>query len=124
MVIRGVGFEAANVLDGDKKTYWATPDGKLDGSIELKLPEAREFSVIRLAEPIQIGQRICKFAVDVKLEGGWSEWISDGKTVGPHTLLRGKPVKSDGVRVRILESEAVPCLNEVSLWLEPDRRAG
>jgi alpha-L-fucosidase len=39
--------------------------------------------------------------------------------VGPHTLLRGKRVNADAVRVRITEAGACPCLSEISLWLEP-----
>lgn len=116
---RGAGFEAACMLDNDRKTYWAAPDGKLAATLELTLPEARKFSVIRLREPIQLGQRIRKFAVDVRENGAWSEWIKDGSTVGPHTLLRGKPVTADAVRVRITDAGACPCLSEVSLWLEP-----
>ena len=116
---RGAGFEAARTLDNDRATYWAAPDGKLDATLELTLPEARKFSVIRLREPIQLGQRIRKFAVDVRENGSWSEWIKDGSTVGPHTLLRGKPVTADAVRVRITEAGACPCLSEISLWLEP-----
>jgi alpha-L-fucosidase len=116
---RGTGFEAARVLDNDRKTYWAAPDGKLDATLELTLPEARKFSVIRLREPIQLGQRIRKFAVDVRENGAWAEWIKDGSTVGPHTLLRDKPVTADAVRVRITGSAACPCLSEVSLWFEP-----
>lgn len=116
---RGAGFEASRVVDNDPKTYWAAPDGKLDATLELTLPEARKFSVIRLREPIQLGQRIRKFAIDVRENGVWSEWIKDGSTVGPHTLLRGKPVTADAVRVRITEAGACPCLSEISLWLEP-----
>ena len=118
-VNRGAGFDAARLLDDDKKTYWAAPDDKRAATIEVALPEVRKFSVIRLREPVWLGQRIRKFAVDVKENGAWSEWIKDGSSVGPQVLLRGKPVTADAVRVRILESAACPCLSEVSLWLEP-----
>lgn len=118
-VNRGAGFDAARLLDDDKKTYWAAPDDKRAATLEITLPEARKFSVIRLREPVWLGQRIRKFAVDVKENGAWSEWIKDGSSVGPHVLLRGKLVTADAVRVRILESAACPCLSEVSLWLEP-----
>jgi alpha-L-fucosidase len=116
---RGAGFEAFRMLDLDPKTYWAAPDGKLDATLVVTLPAARKFSVIRLREPVQLGQRIRKFAVDVRENGNWCEWINDGSTVGSHTLLRGKPVTADAVRVRITESGACPCLSEISLWLEP-----
>ncbi len=117
--LRGAGYEPDLVLDGDKQTYWATPDETRAATLDLTLPEARSFSVIRLREPVRLGQRIRKFAVDVRENGAWSEWIGNGSSVGPVVLLRGKPVTADGVRVRILESSACPCLSEVSLWLEP-----
>jgi alpha-L-fucosidase len=107
------------MLDDDKQSYWAAPDDARSATIELMLPEARRFSVIRLREPVRLGQRIRRFAVDVRENGAWGEWIKDGSSVGPHVLLRGKPVTADAVRVRILESAACPCVSEVSLWLEP-----
>jgi alpha-L-fucosidase len=117
---RGEGFGAELLADDDKATYWAAPDDVRTATIELSLPEARRFSVIRMREPIRLGQRIHRFAVDIRSAGEWSEWISNGHTIGAQVLLRGKPVTSDGVRVRILESGACPCMNEISLWLEPE----
>jgi alpha-L-fucosidase len=102
-----------------KQSYWAAPDEARAASLEPTLPEARGFSVIRLREPVRLGQRIRKFAVDVRENGAWHEWLGDGSSVGPHVLLRGKPVTADAVRVRILEAAACPCLAEVSLWLDP-----
>ena len=116
---RGAGFEPAMVLDEDKHSSWAAPDGTLTATLELTLPEARRFSVIGLREPVRLGQRIRKFAVDVRENGAWREWIGDGSSIGPHVLLRGNPVTADAVRLRILESAACPCLSEISLWMEP-----
>lgn len=116
---RGKGFEAAMMLDDDKKSYWAAPDDVKTATVELVLPEARTFSVVRLREPIRLGQRIRKFAIDVRENGNWTEWEGKGSSIGAHVLLRGKSVTADAVRVRILESAASPCLSEVSLWLEP-----
>jgi alpha-L-fucosidase len=118
-VNRGAGFEPEKMLDDDRHSYWAAPDESREAAIELTLPESRRFSVIRLREPVRLGQRIRRFAVDVRENGAWREWIKDGSSVGPHVLLRGAPVSADAVRVRILESAACPCVSEVSLWLEP-----
>jgi alpha-L-fucosidase len=118
-VTRGEGFEAGRVLDDDKQSYWAAPDGAHSATLELTLSEVRRFSVIRLREPVRLGQRIRKFAVDVRENGAWVEWIGNGSSIGPQVLLRGKPVSADGLRVRIIEAAACPCLSEISLWLEP-----
>lgn len=116
---RGKGFEVANMLDDDRESYWSAKDKVRDTVVELKLPERRRFSVIRLREPIRLGQRIRRFAVDVRRDGRWVLWIPNGSSIGSQVLLRGPQVHSDGVRLRILESAACPCLSELSLWLEP-----
>lgn len=110
---RGAGFEPALVLDYSKDTYWATPDGITTGTLEVVLPEPRTFSVIRLREAIRLGQRVRKFAVDVRKDGVVSEWQPDGSSIGAHVLLRGKPVTADALRVRITESAACPCIGEL-----------
>ena len=56
--------------------------------------------MIRLSEPVGLGQSIRKFAVDVRQNSAWQEWLGDGSSVGPQVLLRGKPVLAGGVRVR------------------------
>jgi len=116
---RGPGFEPALVLDDSKQSYWATPDGTTTAALEVVLPEARTFSVIRLREAIALGQRVRRFAVDVRENGAWREWFPDGSSIGAHVLLRGKPVTADAVRVRITQAAACPCISELSLWLEP-----
>ncbi len=115
---RGPGFEPALVLDDSKQTYWATPDGSTTATLEITLPQTSPFSVIRLREAIALGQRVRKFAIDVRENGSWREWLPDGSSIGAHVLLRGKRVAADAVR--ILESAACPCISEVSLWLEPE----
>jgi hypothetical protein len=85
----------------------------------LILPGARRFSVIRLSEPVGLGQSIRKFAVDVRQNSAWQEWLGDGSSVGPQVLLRGKPVLAGGGACAILEAAAGPCQAEVSLWLGP-----
>lgn len=120
-VTRGSGpeFSPDLVLDDDKSSYWAAPDGSTTASLELTLPEAREFSVVRLREPIRLGQRVRKFTVEVCENGTWSEWIGNGSSIGAHVLLRGRKVSADAVRLMITESAACPCIAEFSLWLEP-----
>ncbi|MBC8126674.1 MAG: alpha-L-fucosidase [Gloeobacteraceae cyanobacterium ES-bin-144] len=117
--IRGPEYSAEKLLDDNRETYWATPDSITTASVEIILPEARTFSVIRLREAISLGQRVRKFAVDIRENGQWREWIGYGSSIGAQVLLRESPVTADGVRLRILESAACPCLSEFSLWLEP-----
>lgn len=121
--VRGAEFSPDNVLKKGRETYWSTPDGKTSATLTLDLPEKRTFDAIRLAEAIQLGQRVRKFAVDVRENDAWREWIADGSSIGMHTILRGPLVMADGVRVRILESAASPCLSELSLLRVPEMPA-
>lgn len=112
-------YSAANVLDGDRHTYWATPDKTKSASLTLELAQASTFDVIRLREPIKLGQRIRKFTIEVRSNGNWITWQPNGSSIGAHTLLRGKPVTADAVRVNITHADACPLLSEISLWKQP-----
>ena len=112
------GHGAEQVLDRKRTTYWvAAPEDK-HPCVVLKLPEPAAFDVIRLAEPIQLGQRVRKFRVEVRENGQWSKW-TEGASIGARVLLKGRPVTADGVRVVLEQSRAVPALCEVSLWKYP-----
>ncbi len=48
--VRGKGYEAAKVLDGQRDTYWSAPDGVTTPSLTLDLPPGRRFDLIRIRE--------------------------------------------------------------------------
>lgn len=113
-------FSPDNALDGNRYTYWATPDNTRKASLTLELKGKQTFDVIRLREPIQLGQRIDAFNIEVRINGKWIPWITKGRTIGAHTLLRSKkPITADAIRVNITEASACPLLSEVSLWVQP-----
>lgn len=107
-----------DVLDRKRTTFWAASAKDKKPMLTLKLPKAASFDVIRLAEPIQLGQRIRKFRVEVLDNGQFVPWVN-GSSIGARVLLRGKPVTTEGVRIVFEESRAVPALSEVSLWRYP-----
>lgn len=112
------GYGAKWVLDRKRTTYWAAGPKDAQPSVTLKLPETSTFDVIRLAEPVQLGQRIRKFRVEVREDGRFVKWV-EGSSVGARVILKGKPVTTDEVRVVLEDSKAVPALCEVSLWKYP-----
>lgn len=112
-------FSPARVLDGDRYSYWATPDGTKSATVTLELDGPQTFDVIRLREPIQLGQRIRKFAIDIRIDSQWQDWVNNGTSIGAHVLFRKNPVTVDALRIRILESAACPLLSEISLWKLP-----
>jgi alpha-L-fucosidase len=117
-------FAASHVADGDDATIWASDDGVTSAELVLDLGAEKRFDVVRLREPIALGQRIDAFAVDVweRALDGASHWreVARGTSVGPRRLLRVGAVEADRVRVRILAAAACPCLRDVSLFAEPE----
>jgi len=115
----GEDFSAAKVLDGKRYSYWATPDGTVQATLTLELQGSKTFDVLRLREPIQLGQRVRKFNIEVRVKGRWQTWVDNGSSIGAHTLFRKNLVSADMVRINIVESAACPLLSEVSLFKLP-----
>ena len=59
-------YEARNLIDGNKDTYWATPDGSKKAVIELKWDTPQTVRYVSLMEYIKLGQRIKKFKIENK----------------------------------------------------------
>ena len=121
--VRGnnIAYAAANVLNGKSKfkTYWATDDGTEDAELFFDFGKPIGFSVISLREPIQLGHRIDKWALDSWQNGGWTEFAV-GTGIGARRLWRGQPITSDKIRLRISQASASPAISEFAVYLEPD----
>lgn len=110
--------QPGDVLDRKRTTFWAAATQDKNPALTLNLPHAASFDVIRLAEPIQLGQRIRQFRVEVLDDDRFVPWVN-GTSIGARVLLRGRPVTTKAVRIVFDESRAVPALSEVSLWRYP-----
>ena len=62
-------YEARNLIDGNKDTYWATPDGIKKAVIELKWDTPQTVRYVSLMEYIKLGQRIKKFKIETSEDG-------------------------------------------------------
>ncbi|SEH70410.1 alpha-l-fucosidase [Akkermansia glycaniphila] len=114
----GTAKSSEDVLDRKRATFWMAAEDDRNPAVVVKLPEARTFDVIRLSEPIQLGQRIRKFSVFVKENGQWVPWVN-GSSVGPRVLLLGKSVTTDELKLVVEASDAPAALSEFSLWQKP-----
>jgi len=112
-------FAARNVLDGDPDTYWCTDDETTSGTVILDLGNPVQFNVIRLQEPVQFGQRVKKYHLDVWQNGDWKQ-VSAGTTIGYKKLDRITPVRASRVRVVIDDARACPLLNEIGVHFDPE----
>lgn len=115
-------FDASKVLDDDLETYWATDDTVKTAEITLRFEEPRRFDVIELQEPVQLGQRIASYRVEIDTETGWTS-IHEGTTIGHRKLDRlAEPVTAERVRIVIEDTRGSPVLAEVGLYMSPRGR--
>lgn len=112
-------YAPSKAVDGDLETYWAAGVGVMAAGIELDLGTPTRFDVVRLQEPIQMGQRVRAYRVQAWQDGGWRDVIH-GTTIGYKKLDRlDAPVTASRVRVAVDEALAEPLIAEIGLYLDP-----
>jgi len=111
-------YAAGNTADGDHRTYWMADDGTEAATLEYDLGGAKTFNRVVLQEFVQRGQRVEEFAVEV-----WDgqKWIdaARGTPIGDKRIFRIADVKTQKVRVRILQSRVCPTLATFGLYFAP-----
>ncbi len=108
-------YSPERVLASDAAHYWATDDDARRAELTLIFPAATTFDVVRLREPITLGQRIDSFQLDAWIDGAWRE-VAHGTSVGSQRLMRlAEPVATTKLRLRI-EAAASPALAEWSVF--------
>jgi alpha-L-fucosidase len=112
-------FAAANAIDGDRNTYWATDDTETTPELVVEFPRETVFNVVDLREYLPLGQRVEAFAVDAWRDGRWEEFAA-GTSIGHRRLVRGATVTSSKVRLRITQAPVAPAIAEFGLYAEPD----
>lgn len=118
-------YGAPRVLDGNRSTYWAPREDDQSGKVVVDFEEEETFNVVRLQEPITMGQRVSRYRVEAwqSEEGeeatGW-ETISEGTTIGYKKLDRlPKPVTSQRIRIVVEKALATPILSEMGVHFDP-----
>jgi alpha-L-fucosidase len=76
------------------------------------------FDVAKIAEEIQLGQRVEEFALDQWKDGAWVEFAK-ATSIGPQRLLRFEPVTTAKLRLRITKSPVCPAITEFALFKQP-----
>ncbi|MFD5727604.1 alpha-L-fucosidase [Streptomyces sp. NBC_00523] len=80
-------------------------------------PGPYTFDRVAVREDIRHGQRVEKFAVEVRVNGAWQR-IAEGTTIGHERILPlPGAVTATAVRVKVLESRAKPHLGATTLHL-------
>lgn len=119
--VRGKGYGAACVTDGNWDSYWATPDGVTAGTLTFELPKGTSLNRVMVQEYIPLGQRVSKFGVEVHRDGTWVPVESRDTltTIGYKRLVRFNTVETDGLRIRFDESRGPLCINNVEAFCAP-----
>lgn len=111
-------YAAANLLDADYDSYWATDDGVCEAAVELRFDAPRTFNRVLLQEYIPLGQRVARFHIEALGDDGtWYE-IARQTTIGYKRIVLTDRVTTAGVRIVIDESLACPVLNRAALYLD------
>lgn len=111
-------YAVANIIDGDRQTYWCTDDTALTPSVVLDLGREVHFNVVSLREYLPLGQRVDDWALDAEADGNWVE-LARGTAIGSRRLVRAASTTTSKVRLRILKAAACPAISEFALHCEP-----
>ncbi len=120
-------YEATNMTDGSKDTYWATDDGTNSGVITLLWDTEKTVRYVELMEYIAKGQRVRKFHIEITADGShWSRVAGNVETttVGYKRIIPlngstsnyGTGYNAKGVRITIDDSRSCPLISKVSVY--------
>ncbi len=109
-------FAAANVIDGNRESYWATEDAIKTPELILDLGKPVTFNVVRVREYLPLGQRVDSIAVDGWADNRWVE-LATATSVGSQRLLQMKTTTTSKIRLRITQAAACPAISELGLFL-------
>lgn len=111
----GAEHGADRLNDGNRDTYWRTPEGTESADIVLSWDEPVVFDRVVLSERIAEGQRIERFALEYADVEKWLPLYA-GQVVGYKHICRLEPVIAPALRIRILESRVNPTLSSIGVY--------
>ena len=117
-------FDASNITDDNKDTYWATDDCDNSGSFVIDLGEVRNIHYVMLQEYIRLGQRVRSFTIETSNDNITWQMFAAGTTIGYKRIMAenddtsryGNGVNARYVRVNITDSKSCPLISNVSVF--------
>ncbi len=121
-------YEASNIVDGDKETYWAANDDTKTATVTFEWENAQTVRYVTMMEYVKLGQRVKGFTIETSEDG--ITWTKQGGNIKCTTIgykriipLNGSTSNSYGagskakyVRLTINDSKACPTLHTVSIF--------
>ena len=108
-------FSAANAIDSNKNSYWATDENVLSASLTIELKKPVVFNRFLVQEAIRLGQRVKAFTVEAMINGNWKE-VSRGTTIGYKRILRFPSVTAQRIRFNVTDSKSNPVISTIGLF--------
>ncbi|HEX7506878.1 MAG TPA: alpha-L-fucosidase, partial [Polyangia bacterium] len=115
------GFDAAKATDGDICTYWAAASGSTTARLEVTPASPITFNVISLSEPIEIGERVTGYHVEMKQNGTWNPALTTtgakiaGTVIGQRQLWQINPTTAEAIALVIDSAKDVPAIAELGV---------
>ncbi|MCU0407796.1 MAG: alpha-L-fucosidase [Bacteroidales bacterium] len=116
--VRGKGFEASRVSDGDGETSWAAKDGQTSAEIIIDLGRETEVNRVLIQEYIKFGQRVEEYSVTVFTGGSWKK-VVDGTTVGYKVIRKFPLERASKVKITFSKARACPVISNIELFRAP-----
>jgi alpha-L-fucosidase len=110
-------FAAANTIDGDKETFWATDDVN-KASLTIDFGKPTKFNRFLAQEYIRLGQRVKAFTVEALVDGNWKE-LAKATTIGYKRILRFPMVEATQLRFNITDSKSCPVISNIVIYNAP-----
>lgn len=115
---RGKGYEVSNLTDGDFGSYWTTPDGEIEASVELDFRKSVTFNRLLIQEYVNLGQRVKAFSLEKEVNGSW-EKIAEGTTIGYKRILTFPDTEAQKIRINFLDGKGIPVIAEIGVFSAP-----
>ena len=120
------GFAAGKAVDGDVCTYWAAASGTTTARLEVTPASPVTFNVISIREPIETGERVTKYHVEIKQDGAWnttplttSGAKIQGTVIGQRQLWQLNSTTAEAIALVIDSARDVPAIAEFSVMNGP-----
>ncbi|WP_374047742.1 alpha-L-fucosidase [Aestuariibaculum sp. YM273] len=111
-------YSAANLIDNNTETYWATDDSIHTGSVSFEFEKPININRVELQEYIRLGQRVKAFNVEAKVDGAW-QTIANETTIGYKRILRVDRVKAEALRVNFTDSKSSLVISTIKAYNAP-----
>jgi alpha-L-fucosidase len=110
-------FGPSQILSDDVFTYWAPEEGQTTWYLLIDLRDVVSFNVLCIKEPIQLGQRVSQYHLDILKDGFWYT-IVNGTTIGYKRLERFELTRSQFLRLTIDQARVEPLIAYFGLYMD------